>query len=456
MAEVDEVKTKEVAVLKPKKLKDGRWQVSLGITVENGRRINPRRQFKIRADALEFCNAEKLRRKAHGEITANADGVQVAQWMKLDTKMEASGVRLSDVEEWIQLHDRLARAGAGSLLEIGNRALEDALSVQCRGTVGQCYEAWAKWLKAQKRRGRYRSNARNFCANFIHGDMTHRPIDDPEGDEKPSSPVEDRIESTTEEGAEEKGWKGFGADRPMLEITPTTMKSYLQHHPGYFGVLSAWLGWASKNGWLPRNPCVGLKPSSPESEAVATFTTKQVESLLSKAAASKDWSVLAYLVLSFFGGVRPEEFRKVAPGEKIMNLTWEDYDSECISISPDLAKTRRGRIIEAEPVVTQWIEYIQKQAKGKLTGPLLPDNWIKDWRRWRKKHWPEKWPQDVLRHTYGSNHLARSQSLDVTSKVMGNSPKVLERHYWNWKTRQKDAAVFWDLGPRQVIKRPAG
>lgn len=93
--------------------------MSLDITVVDGRRINPRRQFKARADALEFCNAEKLRRKAHGEITANADGVQVAQWMKLDTKMESASVRLVDVEEWIQLHDRLAGAGAGSLLDVG-------------------------------------------------------------------------------------------------------------------------------------------------------------------------------------------------------------------------------------------------------------------------------------------------------------------------------------------------
>jgi hypothetical protein len=369
--------------------------------------------------------------------------------------MEAAGVRLSDVEEWIQLHDRLAAAGAGSLHDVGSRALEDALSVQCRGTVGRCYEAWTKWLKTQKRRGRYRSNARNFCTNFIHGDFAHRPVEDPEGGEEIQAEVKVDEDGEGKGENEDKGWKGFGADRPMLEITATTLKSYLPHHPGYFGVISAWLGWATKHGWLPRNPCIGLKPSAPEPTAVATFTTKQVESLLAKAAKSKDWSVLAYLVLSLFGGVRPEEFRKVAPGEQIVTLTWGDYAAGCISISPDLAKTRRGRIIEAEPVLDQWIDYIRKQTKGALTGPLLPNNWIKDWRDWRKKHWSGKWPQDVLRHTFGSNHLARSQSLDVTSRIMGNSPKVLDRHYWAWKTRAKDASVFWSLGPREVIKKPA-
>ena len=68
------------------------------------------------------------------------------------------------------------------------------------------------------------------------------------------------------------------------------------------------------------------------------------------------------------------------------------------------------------------------------------------------KHWGKPWHQDILRHTYGSHHLARSQSLEVTARIMGNSPKVLERHYWYWRTRSKDAAVYWDLCPDKVLK----
>lgn len=443
MADKEEKKTKEVAVLTPKKLKDGRWQVSLGMMVENGRRINPRRQFKIWADANDFCKAEKRRRKAHGEITANADGVQVAQWMKLDAKMEAVGVRLADVEKWVQLHARLSDAGAGSLKDVGSRALEDALSVQCRGTVVQCYEAWAKYLETQKRRGRYRSNARNFCNNFTYGDFALRS----DGEIH----AEVTVDGEGNNDGEDKGWKGFGADRQVLEITPTVMKSYLSHHPGYFGVLSAWFGWAAKNGWLPRNPCIGLKPSAPESTAVDTFSTKQVTSLLLKAANSEEWAVLSYIAISLFAGVRPEEFRKVAKGDQIVALCWEDYASGCISICPNLSKTRRGRIIEADPVLVEWVSFITKKMGASLTGSILPANWIKDWRVWRKKHWGGKWPQDVLRHTFGSNHLARSQSLENTARVMGNSPEVLDRHYWNWRTRAKDAAEYWGLNPEKVL-----
>lgn len=448
--EEEKKKKKEVAVLTPKKLKDGRWQVSLGITMVDGRRINPRRQFQIWADAHNFCKAEKRRKKAHGEITANADGAKVAQWMQLDAKMEAAGVRLPDVDVWIQLHARLSDAGAASLQDVGSRALEDALSVKKKGTVVECHAAWMRWLETKKRRGRYRANARNFCGNFIYGDLAFRPVEDSDADVEGNAEVE--VEVETEDEEKQKGWKGFGADRRVLEITSSTIQSYLDHHAGYFGVISAWFGWAAKNGWLPRNPCIGLKPSAPEPTAVATFSTTQVESLLSKAAKSEGWAVLSYIAISLFAGVRPEEFRKVAKGDQIVALSWEDYASGCISICPNLSKTCRGRIIEAEPVLVQWMNFIAKKTGGSLTGSILHANWIKDWRAWRKKHWGGKWPQDVLRHTFGSNHLARSQSLEITARVMGNSIEVLDRHYWNWQTRAKDAAVFWDLSPVKVLK----
>ena len=418
-------------MLTPRKLPDGRWQVSLGIVVEDGHRKNPRRQFQTRADALEFCNAEKRRKRAHGEITANADGVKVAQWMELDTKMAAAGVQLSDVDRWILLDASLREAGAGSLQHVGTRALSDAHAVKRHGTVAECHEGWMKHLLAQKRRGRYLANGRNFCRNFIHGDII-KPCDEGEsGDD---------------------GWKGFGANRQALEITPGEIEAYMSHHPGYFGVISAWLGWAAKAGWLPSNPCMGQKPDQPEPSGVITFTPGESAKLLRAAAKSENWAVLAYLAFSLFGGVRPDEFRKVAKGTETVALLWGDLVSGGLEISPELSKTRTGRVIEAEPVLRKWIQYIRQRKGGKLTGPILPDNWIKDWREWRLKHWGKPWHQDILRHTYGSHHLARSQSLEVTARIMGNSPKVLERHYWYWRTRSKDAAVYWDLCPDKVLK----
>lgn len=431
---VAEKKTKEVAVLKPKKLKDGRWQVSLGITIQNGRRINPRRQFQIRADALDFCKTEKRRKKAHGEITANADGVKVAQWMKVDAKMEEAGVSLEDVKSWIDLDVQLREAGGSPLIGTGRQVLRDLKAVQKHGTVVECYNAWVAHLTAKKRRGRYLTNARNFCSNFIYGDMDYRDGGQKENDEK-------------------KGWEGFGKDRSILEVTPNEIEAYLAHHPGYFGVISAWLGWAAKNRWLPINPCIGKKPEQAALGAVATLSNEQTKNFLNAAATEKNWEVLTFLVFSLFGGVRPEEFRKVAKGSPTLELRWDDLQDDGLEIPPELAKTKAGRVADLETVLCQWVDYIRTHRGEELVGPMPNKGWSKTWKNWRKKHWEGKWPQDLLRHTFGSNHLARSQSTEVTSRVMGNTPEVLDKHYWNWKTRKKHAAVYWNFGPRQVIEK---
>lgn len=429
-----EDKNKKVSVLSPKKLPDGRWQVSLGIRFEDGVRKNPRKQFKTRADALDFCNAEKRRKKAHGEITADADGAKVADWMKLDAKMEIAGVNLTDLRNWIELDSQLRNTSAQSLTTVAKRILSDLMSVQQRGTALDCYNAWIAHLTLKKRRGRYVGNARNLCSNFIHGDAKFR-------------------DSEPNENSQEKGWRGFGQDRPVLEITSNEIETYLSHHPGNFGVISAWLGWAAKKRWLPTNPCSGKKPDKAEKGNVVTLTNQQTKNFLKAAANGKDWEVLAYLVFSLFGGIRPEEFRKVSKGNPTVELQWDHLKDDGLEIPPELAKTRAGRVIDLDPVLSKWIEYIRTQRGCDLSGPIPNSGWTKTWKHWRKKHWPGKWPHDLLRHTFGSNHLARSQSLQITSRIMGNSPAVLENHYWNWRTRKKESLAYWDLFPKSVLKK---
>jgi hypothetical protein len=431
---MNEDKTKKVAVLSPKKLPDGRWQVSLGIKIENGRRKNPRKQFKTRADALDFCNAEKSRKRAHGEITANADGVKVAQWMKLDAKMDMAGVSLADVRSWIDLDTQLRETGAQSLAEVGKRILRDLMSVKQHGTVVECYNAWLASLISKKRRGRYLDNARNFCSNFIYGDAEFR-------------------EDGSNDDGNEDGWRGFGEHRSVLEVTPNEIEAYLTHHPGYFGVISAWLGWSAKNRWLPANPCTGKKPEQAERDSVATLTNEQTKKLLKTAATLEDWEVLAYLAFSLFGGIRPEEFRKVSKGNPTLELEWDYLKDDGLEVPPELAKTRAGRVVDLDPVLCKWVDYIRAQRGKELVGPMPNKGWTKTWKNWRQQHWKGKWPQDLLRHTFGSNHLARSQSPQITSRIMGNSPAVLEKYYWNWQTRKKEALAYWDLSPKVVLKK---
>ncbi|MFT4177427.1 MAG: hypothetical protein QM627_12330 [Luteolibacter sp.] len=406
------------AILTPKKQTDGRWMVSLG----NVDGKYPRKFFKTRADAQLFCNDERARRKVHGSITAEADGVKVSQWMQLDELLEKTGIKLSTIEKWIALEKRMTDAKAGSLLESGSAHLDAYLSVKKTGTAKECFEAFHTALIAAKRRGKYRADSRNRCGRFLR-------------------------------------W--FGDDKEVLNITPQTIEAYLAtlKNKGDFKTISAWLGWAAKNRWLPANPCAGLRPEEPAHVEVITLSPADAAEMLRRAVKSEEWDVLAHIAISLFAGLRPDEFRKIAKGDDPAYLLWEYIKSEHISVPPALSKNGRrsgqGRTVPIEPTLRAWLDFIREKLGPPLCGPVLRANWKKAWENWRKTHWlrgNQKWPKDVLRHSFGSYHLARGRSPEVTAFLMENSPKILKKHYWAWETLGPEATAYWELTPTKVLK----
>lgn len=71
-------------------------------------------------------------------------------------------------------------------------------------------------------------------------------------------------------------------------------------------------------------------------------------------------------------------------------------------------------------------------------------------KRARKKLRPclgwEVWPQDALRHTFATMHLAKWQNAEACSLLMGNSRQIVLRHYRGLVTRE-EAERFWNLRP---------
>jgi len=399
----------EWAVLTPKSMKKGGWMVSLGMV--DGK--NVRRKFKIKAAAQDFCNNENETKKKDSRMPAGANGALVAEWMAVDAELNA--------------------AGAGSLLEAGKQKLRDTKAVKKSGTSQECFDACHKYHVDNKSRGTYRSELRNRCGRFLR---------------------------YAEEG--QPAWK----DRPVIEITPEVIEAYLETLPnkGDFKTISAWLGWAADNRWLPKNPCTGNKPKAGPHGAVVTLSPTEAARMLRLAVETENWEVAAHVSISLFAGLRPAEFRKVAKDDKPAFLYWEYLKGEHFALPPELCKNGRrsgqGRTIKIEPTLAAWIKFLRGKMGGALTGKVLSDNWKKDWETWRKKHWldgdnkPLPWAKDQLRHSFGSYHLARGKDLAKTSFIMENSPRVLKKHYWNWETLGSDAKAFWALTPEKVLETP--
>lgn len=398
MARKPKPKKSEWAVLQPRQLPNGKWQVSLGVEWVDGKRKNPRRIFANNADALKFCRDEEARKDAHGKITAGADGVEVAAWMKLDKQ--------------------LLEAGAGSLKEVGNRILKDTIAITEHSTARECL---TQYLTTYLGKSVYTDDSRNRCNCFLN-------------------------------------W--FGDNRQMREATPEVVKAFFNEKPGKTlrRTISAWFGWAVDEGYLPSNPCARKRqrPGTKKKKApeAVILSPSEASALLRAAVDAKDWTSLSFIALSLFAGIRPLEFRKKYRGAASVNLDWCNITPDGIEIDSNLAKTA-ARVITIRDPLPLWIEFIRDK-RGILSGPVLAagkrgGGWRKHWEAFLKKHWKPTWHADQLRHSYGSYLLALVKNAGEVAKEMGNSPTILLRHYWNWKTLGPKALEFWALTPEVVM-----
>src|SRR4029453_6317399 len=62
------------------------------------------------------------------------------------------------------------------------------------------------------------------------------------------------------------------------------------------------------------------------------------------------------------------------------------------------------------------------------------------------------WPQNALRHSFGSYHLAQFNDAAKLALEMGNSPATIFRHY-RQLVKPKDAERYWKIAPAPVGKK---
>jgi integrase len=150
------------------------------------------------------------------------------------------------------------------------------------------------------------------------------------------------------------------------------------------------------------------------------------------------------------------------PDKELKRLEWSaiDLDEKLIRVSGKVAKLRGRRNVE----MSDNLVGILKPFKGK---PIKPANHLKDFRRVKELcGWDGKkeiecvvkqldgttqkmklrpWPQDIMRHTAISMHLAKHEHEGKTAAWAGNSPDIIQRHY-KGLVKAKDAEAFWCLG----------
>lgn len=186
-------------------------------------------------------------------------------------------------------------------------------------------------------------------------------------------------------------------------------------------------------GWADVNLAEKVSRPMPEDKEPGIFRPEQAASVLEHA---PEFDLLTYVALGLFAGLRATETQR---------LDWSAVrlGERSIIIGAEVAKKRTRRVVEINDTLADWLAPYVKE-RGPVVDPI---NQRKRLDSLKAKVKIEPWPENGLRHSFGSYHLAAYGDAIKTAAQMGHrDPGVLHAHYKALVTKA-EAERFWALRP---------
>ncbi len=201
---------------------------------------------------------------------------------------------------------------------------------------------------------------------------------------------------------------------------------------------SQFFNFCLRRKWITENPAADLAKKI-EMKDVEILGVEAAEELLRTALTSSHAaSVIPYLCVCLFAGLRPGEAQQ---------LKWEQvhFATGQIEVLKSTTKIKETRFVTLEPLLAEWL-LPYRNAHGRIAGT----NFTKDWKAVRQaagySEESRPWPVDVLRHTFGTNWLAVHRDRARLAEEMGNTTSIIKKYYKRAIPRQT-AEAFWKLRP---------
>ena len=205
---------------------------------------------------------------------------------------------------------------------------------------------------------------------------------------------------------------------------PTTRGNYIRHLVGFYN-------FCVKRGYSHHNPALALEKPSKDEKIPEILTVDEVAAFLS-AVQEQCADLIPFIAISIFAGLRRQE---------VIELDWSqiDLDRHTITVTPETAKRRRTRYVNIAENLVEWLRPHLRES-GKL-------HYSRVYFQNAQKQAGIKWSIDVMRHSYGSYHLAVHNNAALTALQMGHTRvSVLFEHY-RQAVRAEDAEQFWNIRP---------
>ena len=171
-------------------------------------------------------------------------------------------------------------------------------------------------------------------------------------------------------------------------------------------------------GYIEKNPVTAIDKIKLVDQPPEIFTPEQVQALLEKAPAD----LLPCVALGAFAGLRTAE---------LLRLEWQDVDLKrgFINVSASKSKTAKRRLIPIMPNLAGWLRPYARGLKGRIC-PFSARWYQFNIEQTAKAAGLSKWPNNGLRHSFASYHLASHQNAPQLALEMGHTtPRIIFDSY---------------------------
>ena len=172
------------------------------------------------------------------------------------------------------------------------------------------------------------------------------------------------------------------------------------------------------------------KPKEVE-KVVGILTVEELARLLETAPPD----LIPYLAIGAFAGLRRAELER---------LDWKEIDlqSGLIEVTANNAKSARRRFVRIQPNLSEWLTPHER-----LGGDVTPPRYADLMANARTSARIEQWPQNALRHSFASYHLAHFKDAAALALELGHTNSNLVFQHYRQLVKPKQAERYWKVAP---------